>query len=1752
MAWAASIVENTFSVAWGDMDGDDDLDLAVGNFHASNKVYLNDGARLGTVAAWQASITEATKSVAWGDVDRDGDLDLAVGNDGAPNKVYLNDGQRLGETAAWQASITETTGSVAWGDVNGDGDLDLAVGNFLASNKVYVNEGQRLDKVAAWEATILEATASVAWGDVDGDGDLDLAVGNGGQSSIPSTDKVYLNEGGHLAKVAAWQPDNAGSTRSIAWGDVDGDGDLDLATDYKLYLNESRDLMSVAAWQASVTATTTSVAWGDVDGDGDLDLAVGNELAPVKVYLNESGQLDIGTPWQSNDSGYSSNVAWGDMNGDGNLDLAAGVRVYLNKGEQLEEVATWRVSDGDGTQSVAWGDVDGDGDLDLAATNGCHINPTCDRNKVFLNEGGYLAEVAAWQSSDADVTTSVAWGDVDGDSDLDLAVGTHAGSKVYLNEGGDLKEVATWQSSEETVATSIAWGDVDGDGDLDLAVGNENAQNRVYLNEGGQLGEVAAWRASVADLTSSIAWGDVDGDGDLDLAVGNENAANRVYLNEGGQLGEVAAWQTGVANDTRSVAWGDVDGDGDLDLAAGNYGVPNNVYLNPTPSQPARCGAPLRVTVSNVRRAADYHTARVWSVGSIPITYTIHGLSLEGARLRASFSLDGGGHWQKAVAYTGTVTTNLSLNAPNVFHWDTFRSNFFGRSDNVVLRLEALVGGYPRNKGIAGPYQRTALTTQTFPLRVRGTQVRVISDTMPISQSLVYRLPANQSRNATAFTNPAGRRFRTDSAGYLQGRGRLEIRDHLVALAPVTSTHAYSLFRSSALPSTVGLDMHPVTASGVQTLTLQPDNNLLLFNLTAALEWDARKDTRFVDRLKSDLERTSEILFDLSNGQVALGDIAIHHDARRTDDGRPWRDANLRIYASNRLRPLAVQGGIVSTDTIRTGSNNEPTTYSPGRVQMGSSWSRYGNGGSLGEDWPRALAHELAHYLLFLDDNYVGEHVLPDGRRQLVTVPSSRCRGAMNDPYTDANSEFHPDTDWQPGCADTLSHQEAGRSDWSTIQSFYPMLKAPAGAITDTLATNQGPSNLPLAVTRVRFDAPRTHDGKSKRPATTLDVPVLYLNDRSGATYRASSRARAYVIQDDRLIDLGSPDFDQLQAFGAEPGDRVCVSDPGLDQADPNLGCVTVTPTTSAIQIGPVDGWRPDIRIAPVDSKTLEVRLSRASVPKLTDSERSNIWVRVFPVDGAAPPAQRLVSAGADLATVFAYDPNSTDHVPLEGHLRLWVDAPGPSRESITPLTLSGNPKLDLDQGRKRHPSKGKPGSARRYAPIHSSDGQMLIYGNATEVPGHEHDDWFIAFNATSVLPDLPAWATVVGEAFRVTASPNAPDLHQVSITFNYLGADVPAGEERFLRVYFWNEPDRRWLPLESKPDTDYNIISAPAQGPGLYALMSAYEVALYGGRWNPLGYPVTARREVSRTLSAIAGRFSTVYGYDAREDDPLKAWRVFDVGAPPPANNLKCLEFAGGYWIRVTGAPTETLTLRLRGASNPQGNDDRECEPPPGGAVHRAASPDHPVRLDGPAGPAQAPPATYYGRVLAGEAFTPAAGAEVNAWIGERKCGTGETFDFGGAIHYRAIVVADGKGAGSVEDCGRSDPSVRVRFTVVVDGRATAMSPEPAWGNEGAIAVDLLPLAAVPTTNTPSPTATPTPTRTTGPTPTPTGTPTSLRSRTPSATPTRVRTATQTPTARRRVWLPVALRSRAPTRRPPASHRGSAPNQRGEHAPRP
>ncbi|WP_226389509.1 FG-GAP-like repeat-containing protein, partial [Penaeicola halotolerans] len=172
----------------------------------------------------------AEGSVAWGDYDGDGDLDVLLTGRNASgqgiSQVYRNNGDNtFTDINAGLAGVSFS--SVAWGDYDGDGDLDILLTGFSASSRisqVYRNDGG--DNFTAISAGLEGVSfSSVAWGDYDGDGDLDILLT--GQAASGRISRVYRNNGDNTFEDINAGLEGVGFS-SVAWGDYDGDGDLDI------------------------------------------------------------------------------------------------------------------------------------------------------------------------------------------------------------------------------------------------------------------------------------------------------------------------------------------------------------------------------------------------------------------------------------------------------------------------------------------------------------------------------------------------------------------------------------------------------------------------------------------------------------------------------------------------------------------------------------------------------------------------------------------------------------------------------------------------------------------------------------------------------------------------------------------------------------------------------------------------------------------------------------------------------------------------------------------------------------------------------------------------------------------------------------------------------------------------------------------------------------------------------------------------------------------------------------------------------------------------------------------------------------------------------------------------------------------------------------------------------------------------------------------------------------------------------------
>ena len=332
--------------------------------------------------------------------------------------------------------------------------------------------------------------------------------------------------------VGGSDPAVGSAPQRLALGDVDGDGDLDMATvnastnNVTLLLNGGDNTGSNTGAFSSPTAlpmgtTPYAVALGDLDGDGDLDMVVANANQTLTSVRINSG-LNSGTFVAGTDIAIQLRMVYlNDVNGDGFLDLVAcaagnAVIVRLNNGSGVFSTSNaLDLSLGTASYTIAIGDIDADGDLDMATANG-----DANQVRVFSNSGAGVFTNTATLSVNRPYAGSV-FADTDGDGDLDLLVNSNgSGTYVYANSGLNSGTFPSGTYVSSGSGYNLAVGDIDADGDPDLVVVGNNSV-AVRFNAGGSFsGSTAVAITGVAD----VVLGDVDGDGDLDMATVNASS----------------------------------------------------------------------------------------------------------------------------------------------------------------------------------------------------------------------------------------------------------------------------------------------------------------------------------------------------------------------------------------------------------------------------------------------------------------------------------------------------------------------------------------------------------------------------------------------------------------------------------------------------------------------------------------------------------------------------------------------------------------------------------------------------------------------------------------------------------------------------------------------------------------------------------------------------------------------------------------------------------------------------------------------------------------------------------------------------------------------------------------------------------------------------------------------------------------------------------------------------------------------------
>lgn len=383
---------------------------------------LDDQVPFPTAPDWQNDRRVQVGGLAAADLDGDGDVDLAVGcyhsNSYPPypdweNLIYFNLGGGLEAEPSWVSADERSTTDVKIALINGDPYPDVIAGNGDFSydrTVVYFGGPGGPNTTPGWlEGTSTWTTAVLPF-DLDHDGDMDLVTANQGNGSADPYRpiQVFYSSGGVLATTPGWQSTAPDMQNFLAFGDYDHDGWEDLAVSKwvnsasGVYRNLAGVLEVSPSWTTGEADSDKGVGWADVDGNGWLDLALGHD--PTRLYSNTDGTL--GLTWSATGSYFGhSDLRFEDVDLDGDQDLAeihfsnGMARIYLNRDGVLDSTASWSYDGADVGTALAFGDIDGSGtpDLILGFSGQPSVMVFLSRlEPVLFGDGFESGDAAAW------------------------------------------------------------------------------------------------------------------------------------------------------------------------------------------------------------------------------------------------------------------------------------------------------------------------------------------------------------------------------------------------------------------------------------------------------------------------------------------------------------------------------------------------------------------------------------------------------------------------------------------------------------------------------------------------------------------------------------------------------------------------------------------------------------------------------------------------------------------------------------------------------------------------------------------------------------------------------------------------------------------------------------------------------------------------------------------------------------------------------------------------------------------------------------------------------------------------------------------------------------------------------------------------------------------------------------------------------------------------------------------------------------
>lgn len=347
--------------------------------------------------------------------------------------------------------------------------------------------------------------------DINGDGWKDIIVANGNDMARQHL-VVYYNRGdGTFPSIPDWQSDDIDYHGHLAAGDIDQDGDVDIAVSVyigaagfsspgrlKVYYNNGSELEGLPGFESDAFYTF-SCALGDADGDGDLDLAAacGEPYSSLyqsgRIFYNENGSFNTANSWSSAVEMGALDVEFGDVDQNGFLDLIFVCQETMNfvfladNSGMIDEQWDW-VSDHPGNymNSLDFGKPCTGSSPCFVSTGNNQLGGDGKIKQFTFTNPIPQSSPPSWESAYVGTGSGILMAEVNGDDQLDLLYGSWWGPLTILEgDCGFWMTTPAYTASQTSVVEAILMSDL---GKFNYQAGSRTIkslaeQSVIYLDE---------------------------------------------------------------------------------------------------------------------------------------------------------------------------------------------------------------------------------------------------------------------------------------------------------------------------------------------------------------------------------------------------------------------------------------------------------------------------------------------------------------------------------------------------------------------------------------------------------------------------------------------------------------------------------------------------------------------------------------------------------------------------------------------------------------------------------------------------------------------------------------------------------------------------------------------------------------------------------------------------------------------------------------------------------------------------------------------------------------------------------------------------------------------------------------------------------------------------------------------------------------------------------------------------------------------